>query len=222
MRQLLSFPSSIKNELYRLKPQKDGYFHTSYDLAYKIAAWKLDSIKQRYGAFAIASIGGARSSCESAYVFQKFTRRVLNSPHVDNCARVCHAPSLKGMRAVVGEGAATNPFSDIYKSEFLIIIGSNTTEAHPIVANKISKARKNGLEFAVFDIRETSLFKSAKYTIIQPYESNLLILNALAYVIISEGLYNKEFIENRCEGFEEYKESILNDKYANPAFFRAL
>lgn len=41
------------------------------------------------------------------------------------------------MRATIGEGAATNPFDDIYKAEFIIVIGSNTTEAHPIVANRI-------------------------------------------------------------------------------------
>jgi len=163
-------------------------------------------------------MGGARTSCESAYVFQKFVRDAMNSPHVDNCARVCHSPSLKGMRTTIGEGAATNPFDDIYQTENIIVMGSNTTEAHPIVANRIIKAvRDKTATLSVLDVRETQLAKFGEAVVI-PYEANLLVLNMMAYVILKEELYNKEFIDSRCIGFEEYKESILNDPYANPEF----
>jgi len=115
----------------------DTWYECDLDGATTAAAMKLKAIQKKYGRKSVASIGGARSSCESSYLFQKFTRHTLNSPHVDNCARVCHSPSLKGMRATIGEGAATNPYNDIYNSEFMIVIGSNTTEAHPIIANRI-------------------------------------------------------------------------------------
>jgi len=42
--------------------------------------------------------------------FKKFCRETIGSPHIDNCARVCHAPSLRGMRETIGEGASTNPY----------------------------------------------------------------------------------------------------------------
>ena len=55
----------------------------------------------------------------------------------------------------------------------------------------------------------------AKYNCIIPYEANLLILNMMAYVIIDEELYDPSFIASRTKGFEEFKEKILNDPYAN-------
>ena len=216
----LLLPTDLRNRLYAYQADDRGYIHPKLDEAYALIAWKIRQVRMQHGNFAFASIGGARGNCESSYVFQKFTRKVLHSPHIDNCARVCHAPTLKGMRSIIGEGAATNPFRDIHKAEFMIVIGSNTTEGHPIVANKIISAVKKGAELAIFDVRRIALAKSAKYNAIIPHESNLMILNMLAHTIISEGLFDEDFIRRRSKHFEAYKHEVLRDPYANPEFFR--
>jgi len=203
-----------------LEPLDDNWFTTDLQTAVNAAAMKLMEIRKTYGDESFCAIGGARTSCESAYLFQKFTRDSMNSPHVDNCARVCHSPSLKGMRATIGEGAATNPYNDIYEAEFILIIGSNTTEAHPIVANRIIDVARLHDNIAVIDVREIKMMKYAKHKAVIPHEANLLVLNMMAYVILKDELYNKKFVENRTKGFEEYKEKILNDPYANPDFFK--
>lgn len=200
----------------------DVWYESDLDSVTTAAAMKLKEIQAKYGRKSIASIGGARTSCESVYFFQKFTRHTLNSPHVDNCARVCHSPSLKGMRTTIGEGAATNPYNDIYNCEFMIVIGSNTTEAHPIIANRIVDMAQKHDNLAVFDVREIKLHRFAKYKAIMPYEANLLVLNMLAYVIINEELYDDSFIAERTKGFAEFKEKILNDPYANPKYFEQI
>ena len=200
----------------------DEYYTATLDIATTLAATKLQSITDKYGSKSFCAIGGARSSCESAYAMQKFAREVINSPHVDNCARVCHSPSLSGMKATIGEGAATNPYNDIYECEFMVVIGSNTIEAHPIIANRIVDMAKKHNNLAVIDVRETKLAKMSKYNCIIPYEANLLILNMMAYVILDEELYDKEFVATRTSGFEEYRQSILNDEYANPEFFKRI
>ncbi|AKF25659.1 formate dehydrogenase [Sulfurovum lithotrophicum] len=197
-----------------------NYMTCDLDTATTIAAMKLSEIKEKYGSDSFCAIGGARTSCESAYAFQKFCRETMDSPHVDNCARVCHSPSLKGMRATIGEGAATNPYNDIYECEYMIVIGSNTMEAHPIIANRIVDMAKKHNNLAVIDVRETKLARLAKHNCVIPYEANLLILNMMAYVIIDEELYDESFINNRTKGFEEFKEKILNDPYADPSFFK--
>lgn len=206
----------------QLKEFNSDYFTCNLDTALTIASKKLIEIKNEYGRKSFCAIGGARTSCESAYTFQKFCRETMNSPHIDNCARVCHSPSLKGMRATIGEGAATNPYNDIYKTEFILIIGSNTMEAHPIISNRIVDMARQYNNLALVDVRETKLAKLAKYNCIIPFESNLLILNMMAYVIIDEELYHNDFIENRTKGFDEFKEKILNDPYANPNFFKEI
>ena len=198
------------------------YYTCDLDTATTIASMKLSEIKEKYGGDSFCAIGGARGNCESAYLFQKFCRETMDSPHVDNCARVCHSPSLKGMKVTIGEGASTNPYNDIYKAEFIIVIGSNTMEAHPIVANRIVDMAKQEDNLAVIDVRETKLSKYAKHNVVIPFESNLLILNMMAYVIIKEELYDKEFVAKRTKDFESFREKILNDEYANPEFFEKI
>ena len=215
--------SELKARSKTLKELDDVWFSVPYEFATSLAAWKLSSNSKKYGRHSFFAMGGARTSCESSYLLQKFARVTMESPNIDNCARICHAPSLSGMKPTIGEGAATNPFDDIYKTEFIIVIGSNTTEAHPIVANRMIEAAKSKTaEIAVLDVRKIQLGKYAKYELVLPYESNLLVLNMIAYVILTEGLENKEFIANRTNNFEAYKKSILNDPYANPEFFRTL
>lgn len=211
---------SIKEAIASSLVELDNvWYESDLEGATTAAAMKLKEIQAKYGRKSVASIGGARTSCESVYFFQKFTRHTLNSPHVDNCARVCHSPSLKGMRTTIGEGAATNPYNDIYNCEFMIVIGSNTTEAHPIIANRIVEVAQKHDNMAVFDVREIKLHKFAKYKAIIPYEANLLVLNMLAFVIISEELYDESFVAERTKGFAEFREKIINDPFANPKYF---
>ncbi|MEA2051158.1 MAG: molybdopterin-dependent oxidoreductase [Campylobacterota bacterium] len=213
-------PRELKARSQTLVALDDQWYVANYEFTTSLAAWKLTELKQKYGRESFCTSGGARTSCESGFLLQKFTRETMESPNIDNCARVCHAPSLNGMAATIGEGAATNPYDDIYKTEFMLVIGSNTTEAHPIVANRmIDAARKKTSQLVVCDVRKIQLGKFASEQVILPYESNLLFLNSIAYVILNEKLYNQDFIDTRCKEFEEYKNSILNDPYANPEYF---
>lgn len=205
----------VKNSLAE---HDEKYYSCDLDTATTIAAMKLKEIKSKYSGDSFCAIGGARTNCESSYLLQKFCRSTMRSPHIDNCARVCHSPSLKGMRTTIGEGAATNPYNDIYECEFMVVIGSNTIEAHPIIANRIVDMAKTHNNLAIIDVRDTKLSKFAKQNCIIPYEANLMILNMMAYIIIDEELYDESFLKNRTKGFEEFREKILNDPYANPEF----
>ncbi len=214
---------AIKNAIASNLTDFDAtWYETDLESATTAASMKLKEIQAEYGRKAVCSLGGARSSCESAFFFQKFTRETLNSPHVDNCARVCHSPSLKGMRMTIGEGAATNPYNDIYNCEFMVVFGSNTTEAHPIIANRMLDMARKHDNLATFDVREIKLHRFSKYKAIIPHEANLLVLNMLAYVIIDEELYSEDFIADRTKGFLEFKAKILADPYANPNFFKEI
>jgi formate dehydrogenase major subunit len=210
----LSSPTIFQNQLF---------YAINNRQVYKLVARKISEITNNFGKKSFSAIGGARTSCESGFLFQKFTREVIQSPHVDNCARVCHSPSLRGLRATIGEGASTNPFNDIENAEFIILIGSNITEAHPIVGNKLLNAKKAGkLDIATIDIRETQIFKNSKYGLVIPFEANLLIINMIARVIIEEKLENYQFISDRTKYYLEFRDSILNDKFADPDFFKNL
>ncbi len=206
------FPKEIQDKLFLLYSFDNDFYECDLDIAVMIAGWKIQEILKTYGSHSACCIGGARTSNENGYFFNKFAREYLGTPHIDNCARICHAPSLAGLKRTVGEGASTNPFDSIYKTEFILIVGSNTTEAHPIVASKINKAIKNGTKLAVIDVRETAIMKQADYKLVIPYESNLLVMNKIAKKILENGWENSEFIKSRCERFGEYKDTLLNEE----------
>ncbi len=232
--QFVNHPDRIRGALVRGKlleefgiekkglKEKDSFFAVPYEAAYRVVAEKLKKITERFGGSSFAAIGGARTNCESAYLFQKFAREVVGSPHVDNCARICHAPSLKGLRLTVGEGAASVPFDEVYNAEFIFVLGSNTTEAHPIVSHRIVEQARKGVPLAVLDVREIGLYRFAKYKLTIPYESNLLFLNALSRAIVEGELYDREFIRERVSNFEEFREKILSDEWAKPEVFREI
>jgi len=216
-----SMPRELKARSRTLDSYDDIWYEANYEFATSLSAWKLAELREQYGDKSFGATGGARTSCESGFLLQKFTRETMRSPNIDNCARVCHSPSLNGMAATIGEGAATNPYDDIYKTQYMIVIGSNTTEAHPIIANRmIEAARSKSSKLVVCDVRNIQLGKFADMEVVLPYEANLLFLNSIAYVILKDELYNQEFIDTRCKEFEDYKNSILNDPFANPEYFK--
>ncbi len=208
-----NMPFELQVRLGNLFEFDDKFYEAPFNLAVDITAWKLKEIISKYGNYSLGGMGGARTSLENAWIFQKFIRETLNSPNVDNCARVCHSPSLSGLMMSIGEGASSNSFDDIFDSEVIFVIGSNTTEAHPIVANRIIKAKKKGIKVIVIDVREIALMKFADISVILPYEANLLFLNSLAKEILENNLENTEFIQNRCKNFDEYKNNVLNEKF---------
>jgi formate dehydrogenase alpha subunit len=109
-----------------------------------------------------------------------------------------------------GSGAMTNSIAEIKDCKLIFLTGANPTEAHPIVGLEMKKALKNGCTFIVADPRRIWFAQHAKlYLPVKPGSDNWL-LNAMAHVIITEGLENKEFIKTRTEGFEELK-AFLKD-----------
>jgi formate dehydrogenase major subunit len=208
-----NMPFDLQIRLANLTPFDERFYEAPFSLAASIAAWKLKEVIKNHSSRSIGAIGGARTNIESAWFFQHFARKILKTPHVDNCARVCHSPSLSGLKMSIGEGASSVDFDAIFDSEVIFVIGSNTTEAHPMVASRIIKAKKRGAKLIVVDVRKIPLMKFADISVVLPFESNLLFLNAIAKELIEKDLINKEFIKNRCVKFEEYKELLLKDRY---------
>lgn len=206
-----NFPDPIAQKLFLLHELDVDFYGCDYDVALDLASWKLGEIIKNYGSKSVGCIGGARTSCENGYFFQKFARKIIGTPHIDNCARVCHSPSLAGLKRTVGEGASTAPFDDIFEAEFLFVIGSNTTEAHPIVAHRVIEAGRKGTMLAVMDVRKTTIFKSADIEVVVPFESNLLVLNLIAKEIVRSGGVDMEFVANRTRGFDDYLKALMSD-----------
>ena len=106
----------------------------------------------------------------------------------------------------------TNSIGEIEGNDVLFIIGSNATEAHPIIGNKMKRAAVHGgKKLIVIDPRRTELAEHAHLWLRLNPGSDVALINGLMRIIVKEGWHDKEFIETRCEGFDELLEVI--EKY---------
>jgi formate dehydrogenase major subunit len=207
------FAFSFYNHKDRLRTpliKKNGEFvEATWDEAYDHIAIKLTEIKNKYGSDAIAGLSSSRGTNEENYLMQKFIRAVMGTNNIDCCARVCHSPTAIGMQRSFGTGAATNSIKDIKLTDCILVIGANPTDGHPVTGAKLKQFAMGGKTSIVIDPRRTELAKYATYHLQLRPGTNMALLNMMLYYIISEGKEDKDFIERRTEGYEEFKQEIL-------------
>ncbi|MHC4625639.1 MAG: formate dehydrogenase subunit alpha [Planctomycetota bacterium] len=181
----------------------------SWDEAIGLVAKKLKEIKSESGPDSIAGLSSAKCTNEDKYVFQKLMRAVIGTNNVDHCARLCHSSTVAGLARAFGSGAMTNSIDEFKDCRCIFVIGSNTPEAHPVIALGIREAViKNGAQLIVADPRQIELVRYAKLHLQQQPGTDVALINAMMNVILEEGLSDKEFIEQRTEGFEEIVDTI--------------
>ncbi|MBL7944316.1 MAG: molybdopterin-dependent oxidoreductase, partial [Flavobacteriales bacterium] len=206
-------PDRIRTPLIR--DAKGELQPATWDEAYDYIAEKLNRIKEEHGPDYIAGISSARCTNEENYLMQKFMRAVIGTNNIDSCARVCHSPTALGMQRTFGTGAATNSIIDLKYTDCMMVIGANPTDAHPVTGAKIKQQAMKGKTLIVIDPRKTELVKYAQYHLQLRPGTNVAMLNMLLYYIISEGLEDKQFIELRTEGYEEFKAQVLAQDIAD-------
>ncbi len=108
----------------------------------------------------------------------------------------------------MGRGATTNSIPEIENARFILVIGSNTTEAHPVLALRMKKAVRNGATLVVADPRKIWLTKLAKRHLQLRPGSDVWLVNALMHVILREGLQNDEYIAEHTEDFDAVREVV--------------
>ena len=190
--------------------KRNGEFEeVSWDEAYDFMAEKFTELRDKFGADSIAGISSARTPNEENYLMQKFIRAVIGTNNIDCCARVCHSPTALGMQRTFGTGAATNSIEDLKHTDCIIVIGANPTDAHPVTGARIKQEAMKGTKMIVIDPRKIELAKYATHHLQLRPGTNVALLNMMLYFILEEGLEDQDFIDSRCEGYEEFKENIL-------------
>lgn len=116
---------------------------------------------------------------------------------------------MAGLVASFGSGAMTNPIADIEKSELVLVTGSNTTEAHPVIASFIKRGVESGrTRLIVVDPRRIPLTRFATLWLRQDLGTDVAWINGMMHVIIKENLFDRAYVESRTEGFEALKETV--------------
>jgi formate dehydrogenase major subunit len=172
------------------------------------AAAGLVKIRDRDGPDALAGFGSAKGSNEEAYLFQKLVRQGFGTNNVDHCTRLCHASSVSALLEGVGSAAVTATFNECKNSEVIIVIGANPTENHPVAATFFKQAAKRGAKLVVMDPRGQALKRHAWKMMQFKNGTDVAMLNAMLNVIVSEKLYDEQYIQTYVEGFDAWKENI--------------
>ncbi len=179
-----------------------AFREATWDEALDLVARRLLEIRDTHGPKELAGFGSAKCSNEEAYLFQKLVRTVFRNNNVDHCTRLCHAGSVAAMLEQVGSGSVSDVFHNAHRADVALVVGSNTTENHPVAATYVKDAAEKGTRLIVIDTRRHALCDHADLFLQLRPASDVALFNAMLHVIFRDGLQNDEFIAKRTENVD--------------------
>jgi len=181
----------------------------SWEEAIKTVADHLVAVKEKYSGDAIEFIASSKGTNEEAFLMQKLARQVFETNNVDNSSRFCQAPATMGLWRTVGYGGDSGSISDIYNSDLVIAVGTNTAESHPVIATRVKRAHKlNHQKLIVSDLRKHEMAERADIFLHPKPGTDLVWLSAVSRYIIDQGWEDTKFIADRVNGFDDYRKSL--------------
>ncbi|MBP9898698.1 MAG: formate dehydrogenase subunit alpha, partial [Gemmatimonadales bacterium] len=195
----------------------DPWRVASFDEAIAFAASRFRAIQAEHGRGAIGGISSSRCTNEEVYVVQKLVRAAFANNNIDTCARVCHSPTGYGLKQTFGTSAGTQDFRSVESADVILVIGANPTDAHPVFGSRMKKRLREGAKLIVADPRRIDLVRSPHVAATHHLQlrpgTNVALINALAHVVVTEGLVNEAFVAERCDptSFAQWRGFIAGD-----------
>jgi formate dehydrogenase alpha subunit len=184
--------------------KRDGAWReVSWDEALEAAADGLARNRERFGAFA-----SAKATNEDGFIIQKLARVVMGTNNVDHCTRLCHSPSVEAMLTSMGSGATSNSYQDYEEAGCLMVVGADASANHPVIAIRLRKAVSRGARLIVINPKRIELCDQADLWLRELPGTDVALFNAMAKLILDEGLARLDFIRSRTEGFEAWAASL--------------
>ncbi|MDA8251225.1 MAG: formate dehydrogenase subunit alpha [Rhodospirillales bacterium] len=196
----------------------DPWREATWDEAIARIASEFRRIQAQYGRDAIGGITSSRCTNEETYLVQKLVRAGFGNNNVDTCARVCHSPTGYGLNATYGTSAGTQDFDSVGQADVIMVVGANPTDAHPVFAARMKQRLRAGAQLIVVDPRRIDLVRSphiaAQHHLALQPGTNVAVLNAMAHVIVTEGLLDEAFVRERCDpaAFSEWAAFVAESR----------
>jgi formate dehydrogenase alpha subunit len=189
--------------VHPLVKREGRWERVSWDEALDAAADGLARHRGRFGALA-----SAKATNEDGYLIQKLCRVVMGTNNVDHCTRLCHSPSVEAMLISMGSGATSNSYVDYEEAGCVMVVGADASANHPVIAVRFRRAMSRGARIIVINPKRVELCDQADLWIQQRPGTDVALFNAMAKVILDEGLANLEFIRTRTEDFDAWQASL--------------
>ena len=209
-------PDRVTRPLIRKSIDKP-WREVSWDDAIEYAASEFRRIQKENGRGAVGAITSSRCTNEETFLVQKLVRAAFGNNNVDTCARVCHSPTGYGLKTAFGTSATTQDFDSVMQADVIMVIGANVTEGHPVFAAQMKRRLRQGAKLIVVDPRVTEIVRlphvQASYHLQLRPGTNVALINALAHVVVTEGLTDEAFAATRCDptrirGVEEVRRGL--------------
>ena len=145
-------------------------------------------------------------------------RAAFGNNNTDTCARVCHSPTGYGMKTTLGTSAGTQNFDSVEHADVIMIIGANPTDAHPVFASQMKRRLRQGAKLIIVDPRRIDLVRSAHvkadYHLPLLPGTNVAMINAMAHVVVTEGLVDEPYVKERCDmaAFEQWRNFVAEER----------
>ncbi len=204
----------------------DPWREVTWEEAINHTASEFKRIQAQYGRDSIGGITSSRCTNEETYLVQKMIRAGFGNNNVDTCARVCHSPTGYGLKSTFGTSAGTQDFDSIDATNVIMVIGANPTDAHPVFASHMKKRLREGARLIVVDPRRIDLVESphvkADYHLPLKPGTNVAVINAIAHVVVTEGLVDEPYVRERCEpeAFEQWRKFVAEERNSPEAVER--
>jgi assimilatory nitrate reductase catalytic subunit len=192
-----------------LYPEVNGERKT-WDQALDHAAEKFRQIIAEHGPDAVAFYISGQLLTEDYYVFNKLAKGLVGTNNVDTNSRLCMSSAVAGYKQSLGADAPPCAYEDIDDADLILIAGSNTAFAHPILYRRIedARARNPGLRVVVIDPRATVTARAADLHLALKPGTDIALFNAMLHVIERDGLTDAPFKNSKTENFENLKPLI--------------
>lgn len=192
--------------------EADGFREATWEEALNVISTKFKETIEKRGPEKLAFITSSKCTNEESFLMQKLARQVVGTNNVDNCSRYCQSPATMGLWRTVGYGGDSGSITDIGSAELIIGLGTNTAEAHPVIATRVKSAQKlRGSKLLVVDIRKHELAERADMFVRPNPGSDLVWLNAVSKYIIDNNWQDQAFIEKHVNNYDDFVKSL--EKY---------
>jgi formate dehydrogenase alpha subunit len=190
-----------------LVKSKGVFVEVSWEEALGYIADNLDDLRNRYGPSALMGLCSPKSTNEESYLFQKLIRS-LGSNNVDSYTRHCHASSVDAMMKALGGAAMTNSIEELVSAKAILVIEADPLDSHPIIGYRVREAVRKGAELIVAHAEPVGLSDLAHHYLPLQSGSAITLINAMARVILTEGLHDEAFVAKRTEGFDAFVKGL--------------
>lgn len=193
------------------RPENRGpWVEVDWETALDVAANGLRLARDRYGPNSIGLLASGKCLNEENYLMNKLARQVLGTNNIDCCDHVNHFSIVDGLEDTMELIAQTNSLEDVAaQAKSILVIGSNTTEQHPIFGVKIRQAvLKQGCKLVVAHPDFINMSEFATVRLVHKPGTETALVNGLMHIILENGWEDRSFIEKYTRGFDEFRQSV--------------